>query len=253
MNDEEIGLTRLFNDHLAGLGNSILALFRQHAENPERPWANFIVMQIVVALIIVVLFALLRLRLSVDKPGKLQQIMEELYGFLRGQAEENVGHHGARYLSLFGTLFIFILFANLIGTIPGLASPTQYQYVPAGCALIAFFYYNWMGLREHGAGKYFAHFAGPKVFDHWIPNTLLAILMVPIEIISHLARPLSLTIRLFANMFAGDMVTLVFFSLVPIGVPVLFLAMHLGVSLLQTYIFVLMTTIYLAGAVAEEH
>jgi F-type H+-transporting ATPase subunit a len=77
--------------------------------------------------------------------------------------------------------------------------------------------------------------------------------MIPIEIISHLARMMSLTIRLFANMFAGDMVTLVFFSLVPLGVPVLFLAMHLGVSLLQTYIFVLMTTIYLAGAVAEEH
>ena len=77
--------------------------------------------------------------------------------------------------------------------------------------------------------------------------------MVPIEIISHLARMLSLTVRLFANMFAGDMVTLVFFSLVPIGVPVLFLGLHIGVSLLQTYIFVLLTMVYLAGAVAEEH
>jgi F-type H+-transporting ATPase subunit a len=76
---------------------------------------------------------------------------------------------------------------------------------------------------------------------------------LPIEIISHLARVLSLTIRLYANMFAGDMVTLVFFSLVPIGVPILFLGLHIGVSLLQTYIFVLLTTVYLAGAVAEEH
>jgi F-type H+-transporting ATPase subunit a len=82
---------------------------------------------------------------------------------------------------------------------------------------------------------------------------LLAPLMIPIEIISHLARVLSLTIRLFANMFAGDMVTLVFFSLVPIGIPILFLGLHIGVSLLQTYIFVLLTTVYLAGAVAEEH
>jgi F-type H+-transporting ATPase subunit a len=81
----------------------------------------------------------------------------------------------------------------------------------------------------------------------------LAPLMVPIELISHLARVLSLTIRLYANMFAGDMVTLVFFSLVPIGVPILFLGLHIGVSLLQTYIFVLLTTVYLAGAVAEEH
>jgi F-type H+-transporting ATPase subunit a len=81
----------------------------------------------------------------------------------------------------------------------------------------------------------------------------LALLMLPIELISHLARVLSLTIRLFANMFAGDMVTLVFFSLVPLGVPIVFLGLHIGVSLLQTYIFVLLTTVYLSGAVAEEH
>jgi len=79
------------------------------------------------------------------------------------------------------------------------------------------------------------------------------VLMVPIEIISHLARVLSLTVRLFANMFAGDMVTLVFFSLIPIGVPIAFLGLHIGVSLLQTYIFVLLTTVYLQGAVGEEH
>jgi F-type H+-transporting ATPase subunit a len=82
---------------------------------------------------------------------------------------------------------------------------------------------------------------------------ILAPLMIPIELISHLARVLSLTIRLFANMFAGDMVTLVFFSLVPLGVPILFLGLHIGVSFLQTYIFILLTTVYLAGAVAEEH
>jgi len=81
----------------------------------------------------------------------------------------------------------------------------------------------------------------------------LALLMLPIELVSHLARALSLTIRLFANMFAGDMVTWVFFSLVPIGIPILFLGLHIGVSFLQTYIFILLTTVYLAGAVAEEH
>jgi F-type H+-transporting ATPase subunit a len=81
----------------------------------------------------------------------------------------------------------------------------------------------------------------------------LAPLMIPIEIISHLARMLSLTIRLFANMFAGDMVTLVFFSLVPIGVPIIFMGLHIGVSFLQSYIFVLLVTVYLSGAVATEH
>jgi F-type H+-transporting ATPase subunit a len=77
--------------------------------------------------------------------------------------------------------------------------------------------------------------------------------MIPIELISHLARVLSLTIRLFANMFAGDLVTLVFFSLIPLGLPIVFLGLHVFVSVLQTYIFVLLTTVYLAGAVAEEH
>jgi F-type H+-transporting ATPase subunit a len=81
----------------------------------------------------------------------------------------------------------------------------------------------------------------------------LSPLMLPLEIISHLARLMSLTIRLYANMFAGDMVTLVFFSLIPLAVPVLFLGLHIGVALLQAYIFVLLTTVYLAGAVATEH
>ena len=99
-------------------------------------------------------------------------------------------------------------------------------------------------ITYHGVA-YLKHFMGPM---WW-----LAIIMVPIEIISHLARMLSLTVRLYANMFAGDMVTMVFFSLVPIGVPIIFLGLHIGVSLLQTYIFVLLTMVYLSGAVAEEH
>jgi F-type H+-transporting ATPase subunit a len=105
-------------------------------------------------------------------------------------------------------------------------------------------YYQAQGFKHHGIA-YLKHFMGPM---WW-----LAIIMVPIEIISHLARMLSLTVRLYANMFAGDMVTMVFFSLVPIGVPIIFLGLHIGVSLLQTYIFVLLTMVYLSGAVAEEH
>jgi F-type H+-transporting ATPase subunit a len=100
-------------------------------------------------------------------------------------------------------------------------------------------------MKRQGPLHYAAHFAGPM--------PALAPLMIPIEIVSHLARVLSLTIRLFANMFAGDMVTLVFFSLVPIGIPVIFLGLHIGVSILQAYIFVLLTTVYLSGAVATEH
>jgi F-type H+-transporting ATPase subunit a len=244
MQDEEIWLTRLFNEHLAGLGNSILGLFRIHAENPEHPWKNFITMQILVALVIVAVFTFLRSRLSVDNPANLQQLMEELHGFLKDQSVENVGHHGPRYLIMFGTLFIFILFSNLIGVIPGLESPTQFPYVPAGCAMLVFLYYNYIGIRENGIGKYLAHFAGP--------TPALAPLMIPIEIISHCARPLSLTIRLFANMFAGDKVTVVFLGLTYLVVPAVFMGLHVFVGFLQAYIFALLTMVYVGGAVAHH-
>src|SRR5271154_1155966 len=103
MHDEEIWLTRLFNDHLAGVGTSILGLFNLHAENADRPWANFITMQILVALVIIVFFTILKSRLSVDKPGIPQQLTEELHGFLKEQSIDNIGEHGPHYLVMFGT------------------------------------------------------------------------------------------------------------------------------------------------------
>src|SRR2546426_853220 len=154
--EHELWVTRLFNDHLAGLGTSILNLVRMHAENPARPWANYITMQIVVAILIVILFAVLRPRLSMDHPGKLQHIFEVIYDFLHGQSHEAVGHDGPRYIAFFGTIFIFILFSNLIGVVPGFESPTMFHYVPAGCAMAAFCYYNLMGIQAHGPLKYAA-------------------------------------------------------------------------------------------------
>ena len=245
MQTEEIWLTRLFNDHLAALGNSILGLFHIHAQDPARPWQNYITMQILVALLIAVVFSLLRARLSPDKPGLLQQLMEELYNFLRNQSSENAGSKGPRHLIMFGTLFIFILFCNLIGVVPGLESPTQVPYVPAGCAILVFFYYNYLGVRENGLGKYLAHFAGD--------TPALAPLMIPIEIISHLARPLSLTIRLFANMFAGDKVTTVFLGLTYLVLPAVFMGLHVFVGFLQAYIFALLAMVYVGGAIAHAH
>lgn len=241
--NEEIWLTRLFNDYLAGAGNMLRELFHQAAS--DRPWANFIVMQLLVAAIIVVLFAVLKPRLSVDKPGKTQQVFELIYDFVRGQADDMVGHDGAKHQVLFGTFFIFILICNLIGMIPGFESPTQVVYVPAGCAVVSFVYYNFIGIRKNGLLKYLGHFAGPI---WW-----MAPLMFLIEIISHLARPLSLTIRLFANMLAGEQVTLIFLSLTYFIFPVLFMGLHILVSLLQAYIFMLLTMMYVGGAVAEEH
>lgn len=233
-------LNRLFGPALTGL----LEKLGIHPHFPQAPISNSAAMEILVCLFLIVIFFIVRAGLSVDRPGALQHTFEGVVGFIEQQSQEIIGPHSERYTPFLVALALFILFCNLIGLIPGFESPTAVPIVPLGCAIVAFFYYQAQGFKHAGI-KYLAHFAGPM--------PLLAPLMIPIELISHLARVLSLTIRLFANMFAGDMVTLVFFSLVPVGIPIFFLGLHLGVSFLQTYIFVLLTTVYLAGAVAEEH
>ncbi len=202
------------------------------------------VCEIVVVVFMVVLFGILRSRLSVDKPGKLQHIFELIYEFFRASAEEVVGHEGPRYLVFFGTIFLFILFLNLIGLIPGFDSPTMYPMVPLGFAVATFFYYHAMGVRANKA-SYIKQFLGPFL--------LMIPLMLPIEIISHLARPLSLTVRLFANMFAGEQVYLTFISLTKVFVPVVFIGLHLFVGFLQAYIFMLLAMVYVGGAISHEH
>jgi F-type H+-transporting ATPase subunit a len=243
MHETELWITKLFNQHLAGVGNTLTGFVGMKWQ--PAPWANFVTMQLVVAAIIIVLFAFLKPRLSADHPGKLQHTCELVYDFLREQAQEQVGHEGHHYLAYFGTIFIFILFSNLIGIIPGMESPTMVPAVPAGCAIATFFYYNIVGVQANGILKYLAHFAGPM--------PLLAPLMIPIELVSHLARPLSLTIRLFANMFAGEQVTLVFLKLTFFLAPAVFMGLHVFVSFLQAYIFMLLTMMYVAGAVSHEH
>jgi F-type H+-transporting ATPase subunit a len=243
MHETELWITKLFNDYLADVGNALRHVVGIAPE--PRPWADFIAMQIFVALVIVVLFAILKPRLSVDRPGKLQHTFELIYDFVNGQADEQIGHGSGKYVAFFGTLFIFILFCNLVGVIPGFESPTMIPSVPAGCAVAAFFYYNLVGIQANGLSRYLAHFAGPM--------PLLAPLMIPIELVSHLARPLSLTIRLFANMYAGEQVTLVFLKLTLLFIPVAFMGLHIFVSFLQAYIFMLLTMMYVAGAVAHEH
>ena len=242
---EQLPVTRVVNQFLAGPVNAVLNALGIAASNPEAPIPNAIAMQMLVLALLVLVFLILRARLSVESPKPLQHIMEGLHGFIQGQSEEIIGHHSEAFTPFLLVQGLYILFSNLIGVVPGFESPTAVATVPLGCAVVAFFYYHAQGIRRQGPLRYLSHFAGPM--------PALALLMVPIEIVSHLARVLSLTIRLFANMFAGDMVTLVFFSLVPIGIPALFLGLHIGVSLLQAYIFVLLTTVYLAGAVAEEH
>ena len=241
----EFWLTRLFNEYLGAPLTSFLTAVGRPPADPAHPWQNWIVIELAVVAIIMILFGILRGRLSADKPGKLQMTFEAVYGLVSGQAHEAVDHGAAKYVPFLGALFIFILFMNLIGIIPGLESPTMTPAVPLGLAVSVFFYYHAMGFRAQGVGKYLAHFAGPM--------PLLAPLMVPIELISHLARPLSLTVRLFANMFAGEKVTMTFLSLTFILAPAVFMGLHVFVAFLQAFIFMLLAMIYIGGAVAHEH
>ena len=241
---EQLWLTELLNHALAGPVTALLRTFGVQPKYPQTPITNAFAMELLVFALLVLVFAIIRSRLSVDSPGGLQHVLEGLHGFINGQSEEIIGHHSEGFTPFLMALGLFILICNLLGLIPGFESPTAVPVVPLGCAVASFVYYQTQGFRRHGIA-YLKHFAGP----FW----WLAPVMVPIELISHLARMLSLTVRLFANMFAGDMVTLVFFSLVPIGIPILFLGLHIFVAFLQAYIFVLLVTVYLQGAAAEEH
>ncbi|MGH9524574.1 MAG: F0F1 ATP synthase subunit A [Terriglobales bacterium] len=242
---EQLPFTELLNHAFAGPVTSLLHALGIQVSYPQAPISNPVAMQILVALALIIFFVLVRMRLSPDNPGGLQHTAEGLENFIKGQSHDIIGHGSEPFTAFLSALFAFILICNLIGLVPGFESPTAVPSVPLGCAICAFIYYHAHGLKKQGPWHYAKHFAGP------IP--VLAPLMVPIEIISHAARVLSLTVRLYANMFAGDMVTLAFFSLVPIGVPVAFLGLHIFVSLLQAYIFALLTMVYLAGAVATEH
>jgi F-type H+-transporting ATPase subunit a len=241
---EQLWFTAFLNHFFASPVTGLLRTLHIEPKYPDAPIANSVAMELLVFLFLVAIFAMVRSRLSVDNPGALQHIFEGTHGFVENQSQEIIGHHSESFTPFLVSLGFFILICNLIGVIPSFESPTAVPVVPLGLAICAFVYYQAQGFKHAGVG-YLKHFLGPVWWLAW--------LLLPIEIISHLARMLSLTIRLYANMFAGDMVTLVFFSLVPIGVPIAFLGLHIGVSLLQTYIFVLLTTVYLAGAVAEEH
>jgi F-type H+-transporting ATPase subunit a len=238
-------LTAIFNDYLGGVGNAILGLFNVMAKDPKHPWETWLVMELLVVAILVALVAAVRSSLSVDRPGKLQHIFESLTDFLETQATDVGIHHARKSVNFFGTLFIFILAMNLIGIIPGFESPTGTYYVPVALAVCTWVYYHVMGVREQGPLKYLAHFGGAILW--------MAPVMFVIEIIGHVARLLSLTVRLYANMFAGEQVTNVFISLTYVVVPVIFMGLHVFVAFLQAYIFTLLTMIYVSMGTAQEH
>ncbi|HTW79353.1 MAG TPA: F0F1 ATP synthase subunit A [Terracidiphilus sp.] len=202
-------------------------------------------LELLVAAILMFFFLTVRFSLSVEAPGSAQQVAEILHGQIGDLADQVIGHGYQRFQAFVTTIALFVLLNNLLGLIPGVITPTSRPSVPLGIALLSFLYYNFHGIREQGPVGYMKQFAGPIWWMSW--------LLFPIELVSHFARIMSLTIRLYANMFASDLLTLVWFSLIPLAVPAVFLGLHFFVSVIQAFVFMLLSMIYLALAVSHEH
>jgi len=228
---------------LAKFGSTPEAAFGAYTPENAIPW--YTVMFILACIITVALIWIMKGKLSEDEPGGGQQTLEAGVLAIRSMLEDIIGPHGLQYFPVVMTFAVLILVSNLMGFFPLFMSPTSATSVTFALGLSSFVYYNYIGIKENGIFGHLRHFAGP------IP--LMMPLIFAIELISNLIRPFTLGIRLFANMFAGEMVTLVFFSLVPLGIPILFQGLHIGVAFIQTYIFVLLACVYLGEAVAHEH
>lgn len=236
--------TRFLNHYFASPTTAMLHALHIQPAYPQAPITNAFAMELLVFLLLLAYFIAVRVRLSVETPGGVQHLAEITHEFVAEQSESIIGHGYERFASYLTVMGLFILVGNLMGLVPGLESPTAAVVVPLGFALVTFVYYHYQGIRSNG-GAYIKQFLGPV---WW-----LSPLLFPIEVISHCARVLSLTVRLYANMFAGDLVTLAFFSLVPVGIPLIFMGLHLGVALVQAYVFFVLGAIYLGLAISHEH
>ncbi|MBI3018867.1 MAG: F0F1 ATP synthase subunit A [Deltaproteobacteria bacterium] len=180
-----------------------------------------------------------------DKNFSLLNIFDVAVEKLLTLAESVMGHHdGKRFFPLMAALFIYILLSNFLGLIPGFLPPTDNLNTNVACALTVFIFYNYQGFKIHGF-KYLKHFMGPI---WW-----LAPIMIVIEVISHLVRPASLSIRLFGNISGDHLVLGIFSQLVPIGVPIIFLFLGLFVSVIQAFVFTLLSMVYISLATAHDH
>jgi len=209
---------------------------------------NYLVMSGLILVAVTVGCLLVRNRLRVEDPGKTQILLEDGVSAINGMLEEWIGPQGRRYLPLVGTIGVFILMGNYMGLVPGLMAPTSSINVTLGCAITVWVYYHIQGVKAQGIGPYLKHFAAPPGAPIFI-----APIMLPIEIISHLSRVMSLSLRLFGNIFGEELVIMILFSIIPFLVPLPMMLLGLVTGGLQAFIFVLLTVIYLQGAVAHEH
>jgi F-type H+-transporting ATPase subunit a len=214
----------------------------------EQVIPDYLVMAGLILVSVSALCLFARSRLSVENPSKLQIVLEDVVGALGSILDDLVGPKGRRYMPLVGTMGIFILAGNMAGLVPGMMAPTSNINVTLGCAITVWVYYHVQGVKEQGLWAYVKHFAAPPGAPLFI-----APIMLPIEIISHLSRVMSLSLRLFGNVFGEELVILILFTIVPFLVPLPMMALGVVTGSLQAFIFVMLTMIYLGGAVAVEH
>jgi len=241
--EHSLGIVVLINRLLGRPAAALLALLGIRVQDPANCIPDYVVMVFIVTVFMIVFFTLAGRKRDLI-PGKFQIVLESIIRFFEGQLADTVGPGGRKYVPVVGTVGLFILCSNLLGLIPGLMSPTAKLNVTLGCALSVFVYYHWQGIKAQGLFKYLRHFMGP------IPA--LAPLMVPIEVISHFSRPVSLSLRLFSNIFAEEVLIVVIASISPILLPLPFMALSIFTGVLQSFVFVLLSCIYISGAVAHE-
>jgi F-type H+-transporting ATPase subunit a len=221
---------------------AVLGLAGIHVPDPLHAVPDYLVMVFFVAVLLAVLLGLASRRPALVPRGR-QSLAEMIVQLFEGLIVDTVGPEGRKYLPVVATVGLFVFGCNMIGLVPGFMSPTSKLNVTLGCALVVFFYYHAQGVKAQGL-KYFKHFMGP------IPA--LAPLMIPIEVISHFSRPVSLSMRLFGNIFAEELLIVIMASIIPILLPLPFMAVAIFTSLIQSFVFVLLSCIYIAGAVAHE-
>ncbi|HLY39580.1 MAG TPA: F0F1 ATP synthase subunit A [Terracidiphilus sp.] len=207
--------------------------------NPVFKW------QLLIVLALTMVFVFVRATLSVESPNGIQSSVEMVHEFVGEQLDQIIGHGYERFQAFLTCILLFVLLNNFLGLFPGVETPTSVPKVPLGLAVLSFLYYNFHGLRVNGPIGYLKTFIGPVWWISW--------LLFPVEVISHLARMMSLTIRLYANMLASDLLTMISFSILPALLPVAFLGLHFLVSVIQAYVFFMLSAIYIAMAVSHEH
>jgi F-type H+-transporting ATPase subunit a len=207
---------------------------------------DHVVMALFVLLLSLIIFPLMSRRISRDNPSGFQQFLELVVGGLKGMLHDIIGHGADKHLYIIGGFAVFIFVSNIMGLFFFLQPPTSNVNTTFAMSIVAFLYYNWQGIKAQGIGHYLAHFAGPI---WW-----LAPLMFPIELIGHFARILSLAMRLFGNIFGEHAATGVFMGMLPFVIPWPMMGLGIFGAFLQTFVFIMLTMVYISGAVAtEEH